>query len=305
MSARQTVTFYLHPKMRRQAQHGNHNFVAKVSEVLTTAGLTVAFDNDDHLARLRARARSGYSMFLMDPPVNDRGLTFRKTYIFPFWHIEKQAERWDWPVAHEAFHPNAKDPRKSANFYRFWRERLFDNSPRDARRDGFVLIPLQGQLLRKRSFQTCSPIEMIETVLSKEGKRQIVLTLHPNEDYTPDEMQALDNLVAVNDRLFMRTGEMERYLQNCDYIVTQNSSVGFMGYFFGKPLILFAKTDFHHIALNISESGADHAFKAVGYHQPDYAAYVHWFLQQQAINAGRPEAKNKIRNVLRGHGWPV
>jgi len=25
----------------------------------------------------------------------------------------------------------------------------------------------------------------------------------------------------------------------------------------------------------------------------------------QAINAGRPEAKNKIRNVLRAHGWPV
>jgi hypothetical protein len=305
MSTQDTVTFYLHPKMRRQAENGNHNFVAKVSDVLTTAGLSIAFDDDDDIARLRAVARPGYSMFLMDPPVNDRGLTFRKTYIYPFWHIEKQAERWEWPVAKEEFHANMKDPMKSANFYRFWRTRLFDTAPRDARRDGFVLIALQGQLLRKRSFQTCSPIDMIKAVLAHDRDRQIVVTLHPNETYEPEEQRALDTLLAENDRLFMRTGEMERYLQNCDYVVTQNSSVGFMGYFFGKPLILFGKADFHHIALNVDSLGVEEAFKWVSYFEPDYPAYLHWFLQQQAINAGRPEAKNKIRNVLRGHGWPV
>lgn len=305
MSAHDTVTFYLHPTMRKQAERGNHNFVGKVGEVLTAAGFSVAFDNDDDIARLRAAARPGRSMFLMDPPVNDRGLTFRKTYIFPFWRIEKQAERWEWPVAHEEFYANAKDPRKAANFYRFWRERLFDNAPRDARRDGFVLVPLQGRLLQHRSFQTCSPIDMVRTVIAQESKLQIVVTLHPTETYATDELQALENLVAAHDRVFMRTGDMAQYLQNCDYIVTQNSSVGFMGYFFGKPLILFGKADFHHIALSIDQMGVAAAFEAASYHQPDYAAYLHWFLQQRSINAGRPEAKNKIRSVLRGHGWPV
>ncbi len=45
MSARDTVTFYLHPKLRRQAENGNQNFIAKVSEVLEGAGLKVAFDS--------------------------------------------------------------------------------------------------------------------------------------------------------------------------------------------------------------------------------------------------------------------
>lgn len=305
MSARDTVTFYLHPKLRRQAENGNQNFIGKVTEVLEAAGLTVAFDSDDQAARLRAMARPGRSLFLMQPPVNARGLVFRKTYLYPFWHIEKEAERWEWPVAKTAFDPGAVDPRKASNFYRFWRNRLFDQAPAEARRDGFVFVPLQGRLLEQRSFQYASPIAMLEAVLAHDTKRQIAVTLHPNESYTAAEEAALVALADRHPRLFVLTAGTERYLQNCDYIVTQNSGVGFQGLFFGKPVVLFAKSDFHHIALNVAEMGADKAIAAAPTHAPDYASYMYWFLQEQAINAGRPEARNKIRNVLRGHGWLV
>jgi hypothetical protein len=305
MSARDTVTFYLHPKLRKQAEQGNHNFIKKIGEVVTEAGLEVAFDGDDDLARLRALTRPGRGLFLMDEPVNARGLTFRKTYIYPFWHIEKQAERWNWPVAHEVFDPALKDAQKSANFYRFWRNRLFDDAPQNVREDGFVYVPLQGQLLRKRSFQFCSPIEMVKKVLAHDPERQVMVTLHPSEELSPEEKSALDKLSARHDRLFIGTGAMERHLQNCDYVVTQNSSAGFMGYFFGKPLILFGKSDFHHIALNVQDIGVGKALKAGRNHPPDSAAYLHWCLQLRASNAGRVEAKAKIRDVLQGHDWPV
>ena len=305
MRARDTVTFYLHPQLRKQAERGNHNFIKKVGEVLADAGLQVAFDGDDDLARLRAVTRPGHGLFLMDDPVNARGLTFRRTYIYPFWHIEKLAERWAWPVAQDAFDPSVVDPAKAANFYRFWQERLFKDAPQHARHDGFVYVPLQGQLLRKRSFQFCSPIEMLKTVLERDEVRLVVATLHPSETYSAQEQNALEELLAKNDRLFVRAGDADRLLQTCDYVVTQNSSVGFMGYFFSKPLILFGKSDFHHIALKVDDVGIPAAFARVLGHAPDYAAYLQWFLQQRAINAGRPEAKKKIRTVLRGHGWPV
>ena len=305
MSARDLVTFYLHPNLRKQAERGNHNFIKKIGEVLTDAGLEIAYDGDDDLARLRAVARPGRGMFLMDEPVNARGLTFRKTYIYPFWHIEKQAERWEWPVAKELFDPVANGSKKSANFYRFWRQRLFDDAPQNARSDGFVYVPLQGHLLRQRSFQFCSPIEMVKSVLERDAGRQVMVTLHPSETYVAEEQNALEEILADNDRLFVRVGGTDQYLQDCDYIVTQNSSVGFKGYFFGKPLILFGKADFHHIALNVQEIGVLSAFDAVHKHAPDYAAYLHWFLQLRSINAGRPESKVKTRNVLRHHGWPV
>lgn len=305
MSTRDTVTFYLHPKLRRRAESGNHNFLTQIAEVLTQAGMKIAYDNDDSAARLRAMARPGRSLYLMQEPVNARGLTLRKTYVYPFWHIEKQAARWDWPVAQEPFESVGQDAQKAANFYRFWRQRLFDDDALDVRRDGFVYVPLQSQLLRKRSFQTCSPIEMVEAVLEHDTTRQVMVTLHPEETYTAEEQRALEVLMAKHDRLFMQVGEMARYLRTCDYVVTQNSSAGFMGYFFGKPLILFAKSDAHHIALNIDKIGRKLAFEAVVDHKPDYAGYLHWFLQRRAINAGRPEAKARIRNVLQGHDWPV
>jgi hypothetical protein len=305
MSARNITTFYLHPKLLRQAERGNHNFVNKISAVLSDAGMDVAFDGDDLAARMRAKARGGYSLFLMQDPIDGRSLTIRRTYLYPFWHIEQKAERWAWPVAKASFDVRDVDLRKAANFYRFWRERLFDELPLDARRDGFIYVPLQGQLLRKRSFQTVSPIEMVQAVLDQDEQRQVIVTLHPNETYSPQERAAIEAMANANARLFIQTGPMERYLQTCDYIVTQNSSAGFMGYFFGKPLILYAKSDFHHIALNVADIGADAAFDRVLGHQPNYAAYLQWFLQDQSINAGRPEAQAKIKDVLSSHGWPV
>jgi len=305
MSARDTVTFYLPPHLRQRAERGNHNFITKVSEVLTDAGLAVALDDDDRPARLRALDRPGRGLYLMDPPVNARGLTFRKTYIYPFWRIEKGPTRWDWPVAQEMFDPQAVDARKAANFYRLWRQRLYDDEPAHARADGFVYVPLQGQLLRQRSFQSCCPLDMIKAVLAHDAGRQVVATLHPSETYTVAEHRALEQLASQEDRLMIGAAGPARYLQNCDYIVTQNSAVGFEGYFFGKPLVLFGKSDFHHIALNVADKGAQSALAAVETHKPDYAAYLFWFLQQRSINAGRPEAKERIRTVLRGHGWPV
>ncbi len=305
MSAASTVTFYLHPQLRKQAEDGRHNFIALIGKVLTDAGLSVAYDNDDDIARLRALVRPGRGLFLMDAPVNDRSLTMRKTYLYPFWHIEKQPERWDWPVAQAIFDPATVDTTQAAHFQRFWRKRLFGDAAQDARKDGFVYVPLQGRLTVQRSFQQCSPIEMLSTILRHDPARPVMATLHPSEAYTPEERHALETLMAENDRLYIRTGEPARYLRTCDYIVTQNSGVALQGFFYNKPAILFAKSDFHHIALNVEKIGAQAAFDAVTRHAPDYAAYLYWFMQLQAINAGRPEAQDQIAQVLRGHGWPV
>jgi hypothetical protein len=250
-------------------------------------------------------ARPGRGIFLMDPPVNSRSLTMRKTYIFPFWHIEKQPERWDWPVAQTAFDPTTVDATQAANFQRFWRKRLFGDALQDSRKDGFVYVPLQGRLTVQRSFQHCSPIEMIRTILHHDPTRPVMATLHPSGTYQPEDHQALETLLAENDRLYIRNGEPDRYLRTCDYIVSQNSAAAFKGYFFSKPLILFGKSDFHHIALNVGDIGTQEAFDAVPRHAPDYAAYLYWFLQLQAINAGRPDAQDRIAQVLRSHEWPV
>ena len=133
----------------------------------------------------------------------------------------------------------------------------------------------------------------------------MVATLHPKERYSLAELAALERLSAAHPQLDLRTGGMEDLLPSCDMVVTQNSSAAFNGFFFDKPAVLFGRADFHHAAANVAELGVDDAFEAAARMQPDFAGYIWWFWQVMAINAGRPEAPDKIAEAMRRAGWPV
>lgn len=297
------MRFYLEDGLRQSAAAGDHNFIAKVSSVLRGAGYRVEYGGNDTADRAKPMPRNSYAMFHMDGPLLDRTLTFRRVYHYPFWAIEPSNRRWDWHVARSEF-PAQDVPRKAADrFYKFWRDRLFSDVPTAPQ--GFVYVPLQGRLLQHRSFQHCSPLDMLRAVLEHDPDRQIVATLHPKETYSTAEIQALDALERTNPRLTVRVAKMESMLGACDYIVTQNSSVAFDGMFFAKPSVLFAKIDFHHICANVSELSIAGAIKSAPALTPDYAGYVHWFWQKMSINAGHPDAEQHIQTALSRAGWPT
>lgn len=305
MAEPRILRFYLDDGLRKSAMAGEHNFIGKIESVAKNAGFRVEFRQNSAVERLKSATRRGYSMFHMDDPGHDRALTFRRMYHYPFWAIESSAKRWEWRVAQTDF-PSGDVPRKEADrFYRFWQNRLFEDAPNAVDRGGFVYVPLQGKLLDHRSFQHCSPIEMLKHVLAQDPDRPVVATLHPNEDYSDAELKALDELGQEHPRLTVKTGDMQMMLQRCDYVVTQNSGAAFSGYFFGKPAVLFGRIDFHHIAANVQAMGVKQAFSQVHNLTPDYAGYLHWFWQIMSINAGRPEAEDKIKQVMIRAGWPI
>lgn len=304
MMSGQTVTFYLDDSLRSSAEAGTHNFIAKLSRVLVAAGLTVAFRPNSAAARLASALRPGYAMFHMDQPNHPRALTMRRVYHYPFWQIEPTTERWDWHVARTPFDPDSVDPVEAQRFLAFWRKRLFPDAAQPGKA-GFVYVPLQGRLTERRSFQSASPVEMLTATLRHDPARTVIAAFHPKENYSEPERRAIHDLAAAHPRLSLQTGGMDRLLPACDYVVTQNSSVAFNGLFFGKPIILFARSDFHHIAANVDALGEEQAFCLAQTMTPDHARYLWWFWQRMAINAGRPEAEDQIRAALRRAAWPV
>ena len=299
------LRFYLHEQLRRRALAGDHNFIRKIAKIAENAQFRVEYLSDTPKERQKASSLEGYFMFHMDDPIYDRSLTFRRVYHFPFWAIESHAKRWEWRVAQTGFPADEVQRAEADTFYQFWQKRLFGDAPQSTDREGFVYVPLQGKLLSHRSFQHCSPIDMVKHVLTHDPDRRVIATLHPKEDYSQAEMDALTTLARKNPRLTVKTGDMVRMLQGCDYVVSQNSSAAFDGYFFGKPAILFGHIDFHHIAANTHDLGISQAFAQVLHMKPDYAGYLHWFWQTMSINAGRPEADEKIRQSLINAGWPM
>ena len=76
------------------------------------------------------------------------------------------------------------------------------------------------------------------------------------------------------------------------------------GYLLHKPALLFAEIDFHHIAASVPREGMAALDRALT-QRPDFDAYLWWFLQEQAINAGRPECEAQILAALRRGGWAI
>ena len=280
---------------------GQHNFIGKIVNVLGRAGFDVRYEA---FGVRGVPEGQGWSMSHIKTPPDGRGLCFRRVYHYPFWQIEQSAERWAWDVAQDVFAPDPAEAKQAAWFYGYWQKRLFGEAPSRTSKDGFVYVPLQGKLLDHRPFQICSPLDMVEHCLAQTSG-PVITTLHPNERYERTERAALRKLEKTHPRLTVQTGGMENLLAGCDYVVTQNSSVAFNGYFFGKAALLFRKTDFHHIAVQADLDDLGAGFAAVQQVTPDYATYIHWFWQKNSINAGRPEAEEMIAARLRRLGWPV
>ncbi len=298
MSQPHTVVLHLEQPLRKSAEAGTHNFISKMVKVLENARFRVEFSSG-------MNSKTGYSLSHMSSPPGQVGLVFRRVYHYPFWQIDQSAARWDWDTAKATFNAASIDALTAQKFYRYWQKRLWGDFTDNATRAGFVYVPLQGRLLEHRSFQSCSPLEMLEICLQHVPNKKVIAGLHPKEIYSKPEIAALEGLAARYPRLQIQKGGTDNLLQGCDAVVTQNSAAAFNGYFFAKPAILFAKIDFHHIATiaDVARPGA--AFAKLAAHKPDYAAYIYWFWQLQSINAGRDDAEDKIARRLLRFGWPL
>lgn len=295
-----TLRIYLEPDMLRSARQGSFNFLNQLRTAVESIGWRVEWRPTGPAARLQAPLRGGYALFHMERPTHDRALTFRRAYHYPFWHIESVSERWRWPVAQAHFDPASIDPDQASAFASRLRARVLPDAPGQGEH---VLIPLQGRISQTRSFQTMSPLAMVEAVA--QTGRPAIVTLHPREAYSPDERAALDALAQRYPNVQIGADDHARALRDCAFVATQNSSVAFDGYLLGKPAVLFAQIDFHHIALNVADMGVKAALAAATTHRPDFDRYLFWFLRGQSIQATAPDAPRQILRAMAKGGWPI
>ena len=302
MAQPKRLRLYLDDGLRESAAKGAHNFLGLVEEVARDAGYEVILRPNTTAERLRAQGRRGYGLMHMTPPANARCLTFRRVYHYPFWQIDTSEKRWKWRVAEAEFDSGQVDRTAADKFFRFWQRRLLEPLLDDISDEGFLYVPLQGRLLDRRSFQTASPLNMIRQARKACPRRRLIATLHPKETYTQEERAALEAIACEDPMIEIGREGRDAYLPRCHAVVTQNSSVAFDGYFLRKPAVLYAGVDFHHIALFGTQA---QTYDRLETHAPDYAGYIWWFWQQNAINAGHENARARIAERFAAAGWPM
>ena len=305
MAEKKILRVYLNPDMLDHARNGGFNFVNRIANALEPRGFRIEFRKNSDVERLKSAGRKGYSLFLMDDPIHAKALTMRRSYFYPFWRIEASARRWEFEVAQTPFDAATIDGAAATDWADKWRKWLFKGEAKAVSRDGPIYVPLQGKLLRQRSFQSTSPVEMLDLTATRFPAHVILAGLHPGEVYSEKERLALDGLRQKHPNLTITTGDMTQALKTCRLVVTQNSSAAFFGYFFHKPAVLFGKIDFHHIASNTHDLGIDDAFTAALGSQPEFDRYLYWFTMMNAIRADAEDCEDQILKTLARRGWQV
>ncbi len=291
--------FYLGPRQRAQVAAREPKILTRIAEVAEAAGWQVVLLPEE--ARHAATSIDGYHMVLNQAVPGPFCLSLRQCYMEPFWRIEAANDRWAWETARLHFDPkDVKSPYVQAFFNR-WRGNLFGARP--ILQEGFIFVPLQGKLLRHRHFQAMSPLEMLETVLTREV-RPVVATMHPGETYEPEEIEALQKLGQRHPHFTLSSAPSMDLLASCDMVVTQNSSMALKGCFAEKRAVLFADADFHHVAGSVPRDGLAKAFD-ISRKKPPFAPYLFWFFKMHAITSWSDEVHAQIASRLRQHGWPV
>jgi len=300
MAIEKLLTVYLHPPILQTAQAGKLGFLNRMTALLEARGWQVTIRQSGEAARAQAPDRPGYALFNMEKPTHDRALTFRLAYHYPFWRLEPLAERWRWPVALATFDGSQIDHAASRDFAQRLRDRVLPGP--DPVRGDHVLIPLQGHIRRQRSFQSASPLQMVRDVA--ETGRPCTVTLHPKEVYDDQDIAALHKVASARPNLTIG-GDTKALLRDCAFVVTQNSGVGFDGLILDKPVVLYGLSDFHHIALNVAQMGADKALARAADHKPPTAKYLDWFLRRTSLDMMAPDADDRLLAAMKKGGWPV
>jgi len=294
------LSVYLHAPILQTAQAGKLGFLNRLRGLLEPRGWQIEILRSGARARAEAPKRPGYALFNMERPTHDRALTFRLAYHYPYWRLERVAERWRWPIALTRFDPAAIEAEAARNFAQRLRERVLPGPP--PVRGDHIVIPLQGHLRRQRSFQTASPLRMIRA--AAETGRPCIATLHPKEFYDKDDHAALGDLARRFPNLAVG-GDTPALLRDCAFVVTQNSSVGFDGLILGKPVVLFGQSDYHHVTLNVARLGAETAMARAPDHAPPVERFLDWFLRRTSLDMMAPDADNRLLAAMKKGGWPV
>ncbi|MEM8631504.1 MAG: hypothetical protein AAGF74_09720 [Pseudomonadota bacterium] len=304
MSGGKTIHLYLDAGLLRRVAGGKQNFFAQLTGALEDLGHRVKLHRSTPWQRGAARFRQGFSLTHMESPTGPVGLTCRLAYAYPFWKIEKTAQRWKFDVAKAAFDPAAVDTDKAHAFVGRTRRREYRWMAARSDAPDLIYIALQGQLQKQRSFQSDSPLGMVRRTLAAFPDDPVRIGLHPKETYAPGELNALADLMEGHRTAQLAEESLEMLLPRTRLVVTENSSVAFKGFFMGIPAVTFARIDFHHIAAS-AEIHADAVFQTALDARPAYDKYLYWFLQEQAINAGRPDVRDRITARLRALGWDI
>jgi len=297
------LIFHAASEMRAHISGGQHHFANMLAQVFASRGHGMRVAGLGRAALWRAKLDRNLHVFDIDGAVGARALNMRPSVLQPFWGLERPNSRYQGRMAHKVFDPSTVGGGLVTPFFEEMQALYLSPELPDVGARDYVLVPLQGQLGKRRHWQYASVPEMVQTICAQDPMRKIIIKPHPKEAYCSEDKAVIAQLLALP-HVELREQPMEALIAQCAYIVTQNSTAAFEGILHRKPSILFAKSDFHHIFPTIkTPQDSPRAFARVKAKKMLFMKYLYWYLRMNAADIRRADAPAKIEEMLAEAGW--
>lgn len=307
-------------KQGRDALQGRHLRLYRVlRDIAARDGIRFEIRQRDADIRIATRSapdgrfNDGNLHILDDRSVRaDNVLNASSAYFWDFWHLD--------PKGTKAFSSIGDQPFDAAKVDMAWAQPFFDRLHRSyvgKRRskyaqpedyadspEGCIAVFCQGDYPIQSGAGKYSDVSMVEAVLAGAGTQPVVVKPHPKASNAAD-IAALTELAQRHENLSVTQANIHDILAQCSITASHNSTVALEGYLHQKPAILFAQSDFLHIATTVSD---DLPFRAALEtalaREGDYEKYLTWYFKRKCLWLARASVEDQIWAIFTAAGFP-
>lgn len=159
--------------------------------------------------------------------------------------------------------------------------------------DDFVLVALGPDEHVVDAVRPYSNAEMVKQAMDHEPHRQIIVTAVDGLDVSALEVYRGRGRISIS------SAPIDRLLDACAFVVTQDSQVGLRALLHRKHGIQMAACGFHHLLRNPFRDGRiKKSFNRVHRDAPAFEGYVRWLFEERAVSD-----VDRVIEMVQELGW--
>ena len=164
--------------------------------------------------------------------------------------------------------------------------------------DDFVLVALGPDEPVVDGVRPYTNADMVKQAMDHEPHRQIIVT-------TVDGLDAsVLEVYRGRGRISISSAPIDRLLDACAFVVSQDSQVGLRALLHRKHGIQMAACGFHHLLRNPHRDGRiKKSFNRVHRDAPAFEGYIQWLFEVRSIDARKKTAAQEVLLKIQELGW--
>jgi hypothetical protein len=266
-------------------------FLRSIGDALSAIGMRVVFLPDDVNAWAESAGQDVYSIFQNRVATHTRAASLTRLLDTDHWLLGAMDDN-------SVFDPDDVTEGAADAVFNALVARTVVGFEYPFGMDDFVLVALGPDEPVVDGVRPYTNADMVKQAMDHEPHRQIIVTAVDGLD-----AQALE-AYRGHGRISISSAPIDRLLDACAFVVSQDSQVGLRAMLHRKHGIQMAACAFHHLLRNPRRDGRiKKSFNRVHRDAPAFEGYIQWLFDARSIDARKKTAPQEVLLKIQKLGW--